>query len=88
MSAEVQGERYHVFLRGYVARRRGLAPDQVELDGNIFELNYCDSLGFFGMLLEIEDAFGVRFNEEDLADRRLLTLRGMAQLLAARAGPD
>jgi len=76
--------KYETFLKQYISGKKGLDPDAISSDANMFEKHYIDSLGVFNMLLEVENEFGVRFDERDMTDKKMTTIRGTAEIIAAK----
>ena len=76
--------RYEVFIKQYISGKKGLDTDTISSDANMFEEHYIDSLGVFNMLLEVENEFGIRFNEQDMTNKKMATIRGAAEIIATK----
>lgn len=62
-----------------------LAATDVDVDANVFDYGYLDSVGLTAFLAALEARFGVSISDEELVTR-LTTLRAMAtHVVAARS---
>lgn len=52
-----------------------------QLQVNYFETKLIDSLGVVELITELEDYFGIRFNEEHFQDRRFSIIGGLSDLV-------
>ncbi len=77
-------DKYEAFIKQFIADRRGHDIDDIDVRADMFERHYIDSLGVFTLLLEIEDAFDVHFNDEDMTEGKMLSIQGIAQVTAAK----
>ncbi|HEY1771785.1 MAG TPA: acyl carrier protein [Gammaproteobacteria bacterium] len=69
-------------LSGLLERSVGSpAPDP---DADLFESGVLDSLDFAGLLLQVEDEFGVRFTFENMDMDRFRSVSGIARSIADR----
>lgn len=75
---------YQQFIADYIADKRDLDPADLDLAGNLFERQYIDSLGVFNLLMSIENAFAVSFSEADMHSGRMLSIDGIAALVAEK----
>lgn len=66
---------------------RARAP-QVTLaaEDNYFSAGAIDSFGVIELIEDMEQAFSVRFTQDDFQDRRFSSVAGLAALLAEKAG--
>lgn len=55
------------------------------LDENFFDLGYIDSFAFITLMSDIEDEFGISFDNDRFQDRSFSTVRGLANALAEEA---
>jgi acyl carrier protein len=62
-----------------------LAAADVDVDADVFDYGYLDSVGMTAFLAAIEQRFGVSVSDEALVTR-LTTLRAMAAHVAAARG--
>lgn len=70
------------WLRAWLAQRApGLA---LQPDDNYFEKAGVDSFDAITLIEEAEQQFAIRFRQTDFQDRRFGTLRGFAEIVAAR----
>ena len=51
---------------------------------NYFDAGLVDSLGVMDLILETEEAFGIKFNELDFQSRRFSTIGGFAEIVLER----
>jgi acyl carrier protein len=56
------------------------------VDDNYFEAGAIDSFGVIELIEDVEQAFEVRFSQDDFQDRRLPTILGLAAILAEKTG--
>lgn len=73
-------------LRTYFAgkARKKLAPEAIEVDANLFDAGYSDSLSFVDFLLHIEKRYGVALNEFELtANPHLNNINSIAARVTA-----
>ena len=74
-------ENYQTFIAQYIAEKRGLELACIDMSADMFEQHYIDSLGVFTLLMELENAFNVRFDEQDMSDKKMHTIQGMARVI-------
>ena len=55
------------------------------LDENFFDLGYVDSFAFITLMSDIEDEFGVSFDNDRFQERAFSTIHGLATALAEEA---
>lgn len=53
---------------------------------NYFEAGLIDSLAVVGLVGELEDAFGVRFEDRHYQDPRFSTIGGLGEIVSELAG--
>ena len=58
----------------------GTLEDQLQV--NYFEAGLVDSLGVIELITEVEDHFGIHFNERHFQDRRFSTIGGLSDVIA------
>lgn len=73
------------FVVDFIRQNHPLADD-----GNLAELRYIEqglvsSLGIMRLVFDLEERFGVRFDEAEITDCRFQTLGGLAALITAKA---
>lgn len=75
---------YRTWLFDWFRKR---AP-QIELapDDNYFNAGAIDSFGVIELIEDMEQAFAVRFTQDDFQDRRFSSVAGLAALLAEKGG--
>jgi acyl carrier protein len=56
-------------------------PEEKIATANYFAESYIDSFGVIALIGDIEDRFGVRFDEDDFQNRRFATVDGLAGLI-------
>lgn len=69
------------WLVGWFARKRSVAPAHVAGEVDYFEAGWIDSLGIVELVADIEDHFGLRFDERHFQDRRFATVSGLASIV-------
>ncbi len=72
------------FIRQWLAEHSAMDPDAVDIDANMFQQGYIDSLAFYRILHDIETEFSIRFHEDDMLDSRIATVRGLCEVAAER----
>lgn len=55
-------------------------------EDNYFSAGAIDSFGVIELIEDMEQAFAVRFTQDDFQDRRFSSVAGLAALLAEKAG--
>ncbi len=56
--------------------------DKIGPETNLFEAGLMDSFGFVQLLQFLEQNYGARFTDDDLASPRFMSLRGIASMVA------
>jgi acyl carrier protein len=56
-------------------------PEEKIATANYFAECYIDSFGVIALISDIEERFGVRFDEDDFQNRRFATVDGLAGLI-------
>lgn len=59
---------------------------QDHLNENFFDLGYIDSFAFITLISDIEDEFGVSFDNDRFQERAFSTIQGLAKALEEEAG--
>lgn len=54
---------------------------EIRGDDNLFELGILDSMGVVQLVMFIEEHFGIRMSEDDLASSEFTHLRGLAEII-------
>ena len=75
---------YLQFLREYFSAENELPKDFAYR--NYFESGWIDSFGIILLIEELEQAFGLKFNELHFQDRRFATSIGIAEIIAEIKG--
>jgi acyl carrier protein len=74
------------FLTGIV-RDPGLEREIAE-DGNLFERGILDSMGVVQLVTFVEERFGIRMTESDLASPEFTHVRGLSEIILRRRSGD
>jgi acyl carrier protein len=53
-------------------------------DLNLFDAGFLDSLGFARLVSHLEAHYGIRFEPQELFVEEMMTVNGLAKILAAR----
>ncbi len=77
-------KKVEVFLKEWLSDRSGISTKEIDVENNMFEAGYVDSLGVFGLILELENEFHVEFSEEDMLDMRLSTVEGFIEIVEGK----
>ncbi|AOH47352.1 hypothetical protein BCS37_02345 [Selenomonas sp. oral taxon 920] len=72
-------------IHWFAAHGAAEAAIKEHLDENFFDLGYIDSFAFITLMSDIEDEFGVSFDNDRFQDRAFSTIRGLAKALAEEA---
>lgn len=70
---------YQAWLINWFARHTphiALSPED-----NFFSAGLIDSLGVIELIEDMEQAFSVRFSQDDFQDQRFVSIRGLAEML-------
>jgi len=65
----------------------GIAETEIKehFDENFFDLGYIDSFAFITLMSDIEDEFGISFDNDRFQDRSFSTIHGLAKALEEEA---
>ena len=77
-------DEFKEFLISWICNQNGLQEDTIECEKNMFENGYVDSLGLFGLLLDIEEKFNIVLTEDDILDDSASTINGLSSILHRR----
>lgn len=73
---------YRQFLITWISKNKGLDENQVDINVDIFENNYVDSLGIFSLIIDIELELDIVLKPEDIVDSHLSnTVEGLSNIL-------
>jgi len=73
--------KYKNFLINWICEKKGLEKESIKSDVNMFENDYIDSLGFFGLLMDLEMEFDITLDENDILDHNASTIEGLVNIL-------
>jgi len=73
--------KYENFLIEWVGENSGIKKEIIDINANMFENAYVDSLALFGLLVDIEMNFGITLDENDILDDKASTIKGFAEIL-------
>lgn len=74
-------------IRDYVSRQFLTAfGDGLTENSDLFEAGVIDSYGFVELVAFLEQTFGVKLSDDDLASPEMSSLAGMSRMVAARRG--
>ncbi len=76
-------EKIKKWLIEWFVNNTGKQKDEIEenLDNSYFEMGYLDSFKFIGFISDIEDEFGIEFDNDQFEDRSFSTISGMAKII-------
>ena len=63
-------------------------PEESFREKNYFDAGLLSSLEIIEFVTEIENHFGVQFSDADFQDARLVTISGLAELIAEHSATD
>lgn len=72
-----------IWLEEWFSNNSSKSIDEVKAKGdeNYFAEGLVDSFGFISLLSDIEEKFGVTFNNDDFLDRSFATINGLAKMI-------
>lgn len=73
--------KYQEFLIEWVSENSGISKDVIDVNVNMFENAYMDSLALFRLLVDLEMNFGITLDENDILDDKASTIEGFADIL-------
>lgn len=67
----------------WMADNSGVSSEVISQDSeaNFFEKEYIDSFAFIMLISQIEETFGVTFDNEQFEDRAFSTINGLAECI-------
>jgi acyl carrier protein len=74
-------DKYIEFLTNYIAEMNDIDKEGIDINSDIFQNSYIDSIGIFSLLVEIEDKFGKTLALDDIASLDKYTLYNIAKLM-------
>lgn len=77
-------DKYIDFLIKWISEKNGFDEKDIKISVNMFENGYIDSLGLFGLLIDLETNFGITFDENDILDSGASTIEGLAKILSKK----
>jgi len=77
--------KYIDFLTKFISEKNGFDEKEINISANMFENGYMDSLGLFGLLIDLETTFGTTLDENDILDSEAVTIEGLANILSKKS---
>ncbi len=77
---------YRQFLITWISKNKGFDAKQIDINANIFENNYVDSIGIFSLIIDIELELNIILKPEDIANSDVSnTIEGLANILSKKS---
>jgi acyl carrier protein len=73
-------EKYIEFIKEWIVENRNISMSEIDIKANLFEKEYLDSLSVFGMIMDLEDSFDLKFEPEELMAKNAATIQGLAEI--------
>jgi len=73
-------------IREYLYQQAGLGPEDVDLDTPLFSSGKLDSLQLAGLIVFVEERFGVRIEALEVSLEGFDTVRRVAESVTSRLG--
>ncbi len=77
------------WIIGWLEKNTALLREEIigELEENYFQKGWIDSFQLINFISEIENAFGMRFSNDDFQDRSFSTVKGLASIINKKKLP-
>jgi len=72
--------KFEIFITEWIVENRDITLDEIDINANVFAADYLDSLSVFGMIMDIEDDFKIKFTPDELISDAASTIHGLAEL--------
>lgn len=72
---------YIKFLQRYISDNNGISINNIDIDADMFENDYIDSIGIFTLFVEIEEQFDIPISLNKLEDIDVLTIRNLSKII-------
>jgi len=69
------------FMAEWIAERNRLPLEKISLKSHMFDEGYLDSLKAYALILDMEQKFGISFDEASLLDPSIATIEGMCRII-------
>ena len=70
-----------LFLKEYIERDYDIPEDENLMEFKYLESGYIDSIALFSFMAAIEKRFNIEITDEDMMDRNLATIGGLAEFI-------
>ena len=77
--------KYDHFIIDWIVENRGGELDDIDVYANLFEAGYLDSLSVFGIIMDIEDNFNIKFTPDELISEAASTINGLAEVAKSKS---
>jgi len=77
--------KYERFLVEYIIEKNGMNIDTININSNMFEQGYIDSLGIFTLFVLIEEEFDIDMSLDDAANFDIKTIKQLAQFIQSKS---
>jgi len=77
-------DKYKQYLIKHIAQRNSIDENEIDINLDIFENSYIDSIGIFTLLVEIEDDLGIILDLEDISSLELYSINKIAFLMESK----
>lgn len=72
---------YIKFLQRYISDNNDISINNIDIDADMFENDYIDSIGIFTLFVEIEEQFDIPISLNRLEDIDILTIRNLSKII-------
>ncbi len=72
------------YIKEYVEREYDIPAGRDILEFDFLDEGYVDSISFFAFMAEIEDRYNIEISDEELSNRQLSTIGGLANFIRKR----
>ncbi|SFV68602.1 hypothetical protein MNB_SM-5-255 [hydrothermal vent metagenome] len=77
--------KYEKFLVDYIIEKNGIDINSININNNMFEQGYIDSLGIFTLFVLIEEEFDIDMSLDDVANFNIKTIKQLAQFIQSKS---
>lgn len=72
---------YITFLKEQISDTGDIPIDEINIDINMFENNYIDSIGIFTLFVELEEEFDIEISLDKVDNFDISTIKGLAEAI-------
>jgi|GEM_PF-2439880 len=72
---------YTNFFKAWVSENCAISLNEVDIDADMFESGYIDSIGIFTLFILIEEEFQIEMSLEELEGIDILTIKNLSKVI-------